>query len=111
MFKKFNVLYIFIIFAYLLSYANTKKCFVLPKENQETENQELENKEPENQEPCVSDFVCACSTTDNESCKTCCSAETGCTGGLGSEGCTSGPVYTNAFECYDECDEAFPVGE
>jgi len=36
MFKKFNVLSIFLIFVYLLSYANTKKkCFILPKEDQD----------------------------------------------------------------------------
>jgi len=31
MFKKLNILSIFIIFVYLLSYANTKKCFIMPK--------------------------------------------------------------------------------
>jgi len=88
MFKNINIISIFILFAYLLCYANTKVCYVkMPKENKE-QNQE------QNQQPCDTSppgYGCACSPTDNESCKRCCGKALGCGfGAIGDDGRVSG---------------------
>jgi len=82
MFKNINITSIFIIFVYLLCYANTKVCYVkMPKaenqgtENPGTENQESENQEPENQG--IGPYGCYSSSTNMDGCWECCYAGAG----------------------------------
>jgi len=75
MFKNYNVLSIFVIFVYLLSYTNSKKCIIFHKENQGQQNQgenqgenqganQGENEDP-NQEPTCSEKQCLTFTWDD----------------------------------------------